>query len=140
MLVVISVSRQNGSIGISIARPQHSSGSAKTYPSEKEARVVLSAFGINEETLDSHWKMLSQMGANHTGQHEQGEKGPDEVAQLHKSSLRAYARGYELVTCSGSYPRIIHRSGTSGSFNLQAEGLIVYCRPISRIQSVSSCG
>jgi hypothetical protein len=64
MLVVISVSHQNDSIGISVGRPQHSSGSAKIYPSEKEARVVLSAFGINEETLDSHWKMLSQMGAN----------------------------------------------------------------------------
>ena len=64
MLVVISVSHQNDSIGISVGRPQHSSGSAQTYSSEKEAGVVLSAFGIDEATIDSYWKLLSQMGAN----------------------------------------------------------------------------
>jgi hypothetical protein len=64
MLVVISMSRQNGSIGISVAKPQYSSTAVQTYPSEKEARAVLSAFGIDEETIDSYWKLLSQMGVN----------------------------------------------------------------------------
>jgi hypothetical protein len=64
MLVVISVSRQNGSIGISVAKPQHNSSFTQTYASGKEARAVLLAFGIDEVTIDSYWKLLSQMGAN----------------------------------------------------------------------------
>jgi hypothetical protein len=64
MLVVISVSHQNGSIGISVAKPQYNSTSVQIYPSEKEAQAVLSAFGIEEEAIDSYWKLLSQMGTN----------------------------------------------------------------------------
>jgi len=44
MLVVISVSHQNGSIGISVAKPQYNSTSVQIYPSEKENFVVATAF------------------------------------------------------------------------------------------------
>jgi hypothetical protein len=46
MLVVISISRQNGSIGISVSKPQHNSTFTQTYASGKEARAVLLAVGI----------------------------------------------------------------------------------------------
>jgi hypothetical protein len=63
MLVIIRVSRlDNHRIEIGVARPQHDSNPAHNYPSEKEARAVLADFGISEETIASHLKLLAQMG------------------------------------------------------------------------------
>ena len=63
MLVIISVSRlDNDRIEIGVARPQHDSNPTHNYPSEKEARAVLLDFGIGEETIASHLKLLAQMG------------------------------------------------------------------------------
>ena len=65
MLVIVSVSRlDNDRIEIGVAKPQHDSNPTHNYPSEKEARAVLSDFGISEELMASHFKLLAQMGAN----------------------------------------------------------------------------
>jgi len=65
MLVIVSVSRlDNDRIEIGVARPQHDSNPTHNYRSEKEVRAVLSDFGISQETMDSHLKLLAQMGAN----------------------------------------------------------------------------
>ncbi len=65
MLVIVSMSRlDNDRIEIRVARPQHDSNFMREYPSEKEARVVRSDFGISEGAIDSHVKFLSQMGTN----------------------------------------------------------------------------
>ena len=65
MLVTVSVSRQdNDRIEIRVARPQHDSNSMRDYQSEQEARTTLSGFGISEETVSSHLKLLARMGAN----------------------------------------------------------------------------
>ncbi len=64
MLVIISVRRlDNDRIEVGVARPQHDSNPTHNYPSEKEVRAVLSDFGISEETIASHLKLLTQMGA-----------------------------------------------------------------------------
>ena len=63
MLVIVSVSRlDNDRIEVGVARPQHDSNPTHNYPSEKEARAVLSDFGISEELIASHLKLLAQMG------------------------------------------------------------------------------
>jgi hypothetical protein len=65
MLVIVSISRLgNDRIEIGVARPQHDSNPTHNYPSEKEARAVLSDFGIGEETIATHLKLLAQMGAS----------------------------------------------------------------------------
>ena len=65
MLVTITVSRlDNDRIEIRVARPQHDSNHTHNYASEKEARAVLSDFGISEESIAFHLKLLTQMGAN----------------------------------------------------------------------------
>ena len=65
MLVIVSVSRlDNDRVEIRVARPQHDSNPAQEYPSETEARAVLLGFGIGQESVDSHLKLLAQMGAN----------------------------------------------------------------------------
>ena len=79
MLVVVSVCRlDNGKVAIRVTRPQHHSNPVQEYPSLKQARAVLSNFGISEETADSHLKLLAEMGADeqlkfppmHVPQHE----------------------------------------------------------------------
>ena len=65
MLVIVSLSRLvDGRVEIRVARPQHDSNPVREYPSEKEARSILLGFGIGQETIDSHLKLLSQMGTN----------------------------------------------------------------------------
>ena len=64
MLVIISIRRlDNDRIQIGVARPQHDSNPTRNYASEKEVRAVLSGFGISEEEIDTHLKLLAQMGA-----------------------------------------------------------------------------
>jgi hypothetical protein len=63
MLVIVSVRRlDNDRIEVGVARPQHDANPTHNYRSEKEVRVVLSDFGISEETIASHLKLLAQMG------------------------------------------------------------------------------
>ena len=63
MLVIVNVSRlDNHRIEIEVARPQHDSNPSQNYAFEKEVRAVLSDFGISEELIASHLKLLAQMG------------------------------------------------------------------------------
>jgi hypothetical protein len=64
MLVIVSVSRLDSDrIEVGAARPQHDSNPTHNYPSEKEVRAVLSDFGMSEELIASHLKLLAQMDA-----------------------------------------------------------------------------
>jgi len=65
MLVIVGISRlDNARIQIPVAKPQHRSNPVQEYPSEAEARAVLLDFGISQEAIDCHLKLLVQMGAN----------------------------------------------------------------------------
>ena len=62
---MVSVSRlDNDRIEIRVSRPQHDSNLTHNYRSEREVRAVLSDFGISEELMSSHLKLLAQMGAS----------------------------------------------------------------------------
>jgi hypothetical protein len=65
MLVTVSLSRlENDRIQIGVARPQHDANPTQNYPSEAEVRTILSDFGIGEELITSHLKLLAHMGVN----------------------------------------------------------------------------
>ena len=65
MLVIISVSRlDSDKFTIQASRPQHDSNALLEYSSANEVRMVLSTLGMTEETIDSHLKLLAQMGTN----------------------------------------------------------------------------
>ena len=93
MLVIVSVSRlDNDRIEIGVARPQHDSNPTHNYPSEKEVRAILSDFGISEDLIASHLKLLAQIG---TG--EQLKFPPMDVPQN-----QLLSRGFSLVKSRGA--------------------------------------
>jgi hypothetical protein len=95
MLVIVSIRRlDNDRIEIGVARPQHDSNPTHNYPSEKEVRAVLSDFGISEELIASHLKLLAQMGAN-----EQLKFPPMDVPLN-----QLLSRGFSLVKSKGAAP------------------------------------
>jgi hypothetical protein len=63
MLVIVSLRRlDNDRFEIGVARPQHDSNPTHNYPSEKEMRAILVGFGISEDLIATHLKLLAQMG------------------------------------------------------------------------------
>src|SRR6266478_2951452 len=95
MLMIVSLSRlNNDQIEIGVARPQHDSSRRQNYPSEKEVRAVLADFGIGEELIASHLKLLAQMG---TG--EQLKFPPMDVPQN-----QLLSRGFSVEKSKGAAP------------------------------------
>jgi len=93
MLVIVSLRRlDNDRIEIGVARPQHDSNPTHNYPSEKEVRAILSDFGISEDLIASHLKLLAQIG---TG--EQLKFPPMDVPQN-----QLLSRGFSLVKSKGA--------------------------------------
>jgi len=93
MLVIVSLRRlDNDRIEIGVARPQHDSNPTHNYPFEKEVRAILSDFGISEDLIASHLKLLAQIG---TG--EQLKFPPMDVPQN-----QLLSRGFSLVKSKGA--------------------------------------
>jgi hypothetical protein len=62
MIVIVSISKRNGSIQLGVAKPQHNSKPVQIYSSEKEARKVLLAFGVAPEAADLYlFKLFPQL-------------------------------------------------------------------------------
>ena len=51
-------------VEIRVTKPQHDLNRAKGDSATKEARAVLSGFGISQEEIDLHLKLLPQVSAN----------------------------------------------------------------------------
>jgi hypothetical protein len=65
MLVIISLSRlEDNRLAIRVARPQHDSNPVHEYLFVHDVRGTLSDFGISDGVIDSHLKLLAQMGAS----------------------------------------------------------------------------
>jgi hypothetical protein len=65
MLVIISLSRlEDNRLAIRVARPQHDSNPVREYLFVHDVRGTLSDFGISDGVIDSHLKLLAQMGAS----------------------------------------------------------------------------
>ena len=65
MLVIVTVSRlANDRIEIRVSKPQYESNPMHEYRSETQARAVLLDFGISQEAVDSHFKLLVLMSAS----------------------------------------------------------------------------
>jgi len=95
MIVIVSLRRlDNDRIEIGVARPQHDSNPPREYQSEQEAQTILSDFGISDETIASHLKLLAQMGAN-----EQLKFPPMDVPQN-----QLLSRGFSLLKSKGATP------------------------------------
>jgi hypothetical protein len=65
MLVGVSINRlKSGKVQICVAKPQYNSNPVQTFPSAKEARDVLLAFGIGEAEVNENLKLLPEVGPN----------------------------------------------------------------------------
>ena len=63
MVVIISLTHlSGGSLEICVQRPQHDAHASRNYPSLEKVRATLLDFGIGEQVLDEHLKLLPQLG------------------------------------------------------------------------------
>jgi len=65
MLVNVGVKRlDSGRVQIFVAKPQYDPNPVQTYASTEKIRVVLLAFGIEEEIVKTHLELLPKLNAN----------------------------------------------------------------------------